>query len=283
MPFIVGVPRSGTTLLRMMLDAHPEMAVPPETGFFNALASVGQGDSGRRRFLDRALRSQAWADFHIDDSVFAAAVGTIEPFRAADALRTFYRLYADRCGKRRCGDKTPAYLDRMPLICALLPEARFVHIIRDGRDVALSWQKTWFAPSDDLAVLARLWQNGIRVARADAARVPAYLEVRFEALVEHTERELRRICAFVDLEFDAAMLRYHEHALERIADHEAIHDRHGRVIADKAARIRQKARLGTRPDRSRVGSWRTDMTPEDRSRVESAAGRLLAELGYLVR
>jgi len=85
MPIIVGAPRPGTTLLRFMLDTHPEMAIPPETGFLALFPH-------------------------------------------------FYQLYASRFAKPRWGDKTPSYCHHMQNIEEVLPEAHFIHIIRDGRD-----------------------------------------------------------------------------------------------------------------------------------------------------
>jgi hypothetical protein len=279
-PFVVGVPRSGTTLLRIMLDAHPDLAVPPETYFITASHALGRGDRARRRFLARVTSRPSWPDFHIDPQQLERALGELEPFTIAEGLRCFYGMYAARYGKSRFADKTPVYHDRMPLISALLPEARFVHIIRDGRDVALSWRKSWFAPSQNISVFARLWQHGVRTAREDSTRVPHYLEVRFEDLIEHTERELRRICAFLELPFADAMLRYYEGSSKRIEEHEARYDRHGALVIDKAGRQRRAARLTQPPDRSRVRGWRAEMTPSDRARFEEVAHRLLSELGY---
>ena len=262
----------------MMLDAHPDVRVPPETGFVTAALSVRAQRPAR--FLEALERSPGWADFHLDREVLAAALGEIDPFSMTEGLRCFYARYAALGGKSRFGDKTPQYLDRMPLISALLPEARFVHIIRDGRDVALSWQKTWFAPSQDLAVLAQLWEQAIRFGQTDATRLPHYMEIRFEALVEQPERELRRLCAFVELPFSDAMLRYHEGADRRIAELESRYGRDGARLIDKSGRQRRKARLRQPPDIERVGAWRVDMRREDQLRIEAVAGRLLSRLGY---
>ena len=88
----------------------------------------------------------------------------------------------------------------------MLPEAHVVHLIRDGRDVALSLRATWFAPAEDLAALARHWAEQIRSARRQVAGRDCYTEVRYEDLVAEPEETLRRICADLDLDFDPAML-----------------------------------------------------------------------------
>jgi hypothetical protein len=149
-PCIVGVPRSGTTLLRLMLDAHPQFAIPPETGFLPRAARLSPPLFLRTRLFDLLTHfprsAPNWADFHMDASEFQQALWQIRPFTVAEGVRAFYRLYAQHHRKTRSGDKTPLYALEMPAIRRLLPEARFIHVIRDGRDVALSLRKTWFTP-----------------------------------------------------------------------------------------------------------------------------------------
>ncbi|HKO60953.1 MAG TPA: sulfotransferase, partial [Pyrinomonadaceae bacterium] len=137
-PFIVGVPRSGTTLLRLMCDAHPDLSVPPEMGFMPAVARLhSEARPARSAFLRAVTGLPSWQDANIDRAEFEAAVSAVEPFHVSEAIRTFYRTYARRFGKSRWGDKTPAYCLHMRDIERILPEARFIHIIRDGRDVGL--------------------------------------------------------------------------------------------------------------------------------------------------
>lgn len=109
----------------------------------------------------------------------------------SDMLRAFYAAYAARHRKPRWGDKTPGYVLDMPLIAEILPEARFIHVIRDGRDVALSLLPLWFGPST-LEEAARWWEERVRAGRRDASSVQ-YIEVRYERLVLDTRTELRRI------------------------------------------------------------------------------------------
>ena len=115
---------------------------------------------------------------------FRAALQAIEPFTVADGLRAFYQLYAARFGKSRWGDKTPLYCMHVQSIAALLPEAHFVHIIRDGRDVALSLRPMWFAPGRDIETLAAHWRQCVTTGREQGSRCRHYLEVRYDQLVE---------------------------------------------------------------------------------------------------
>src|SRR6476659_10763175 len=100
MPIIVGAPRSGTTLLRLMLDAHSELAIPPETGFLTLGETLtGRGDKLRRNFFEAVvnypLPSPSWPDFEIPEETFREALNRISPFTIAEGYRTFYRLYAN--------------------------------------------------------------------------------------------------------------------------------------------------------------------------------------------
>ena len=141
MPVIVGAPRSGTTLLRLMLDAHPDLAIPPETGFFSALpAPDGRSECTADWFMDFITTfppsAPAWADFGVSADTLRECVEALHPLTLADGFRCFYRLYAERHSKPRWGDKTPTHALRIAAIARLLPEARITHVIRDGRDAA---------------------------------------------------------------------------------------------------------------------------------------------------
>ncbi len=120
-----------------MLDSHPALAIPPETGFLKLATELGGRDRNLRERFVRALTNYptevpCWPDFEIPEEAFRSALNAISPFSIADGYRTFYRLYAGRFGKPRWGDKTPLYCMNLPTIRKILPEARFVHIIRDG-------------------------------------------------------------------------------------------------------------------------------------------------------
>jgi hypothetical protein len=282
MPFVVGVPRSGTTLLRLMLDAHPDIAIPAETAFL--LAIVGRPPSAgplTALELHRLLTSlQSWPDVVLDARAYLDALTPLHPFSVSDGLRTFYRLYAARFEKSRGGDKTPTNLERMREIADILPEAHFVHVIRDGRDVALSLRDMWFAPGRDMTTLGRYWSERIRAARQAAEWGLRYLEIRYEALIAEPERTLRAVCAFVDLSYDPRMLRYHETARQRLDEVTTWRGPDGGVIVTKEQRLHNHRFTSLPPMAERVGRWRTELTGDETAEIEAVAGDLLAELGY---
>lgn len=279
-PFVVGMGRSGTTLLRLMLDAHSQLAIPAETHFIPFLLAEPPCDGAE--CLARLRATPTWEDFHLSGTDFAARLTALEPFDLAAAMRLFFAGYARTQNKPRWGDKTPPYVEQVAAIGALLPEARFVHILRDGRDVALSYRDKWFGPGDDLIAAARLWRDRILAARAQSATLAPgrYLELRFEDLIADPERALRRVCAFLELEFEPGMLDYHARAPHRLAEFRDRRDGEGRVTVPRARRLSIHANTTRPPDPAQSGKWRTGLTPEEIALFEREAGDLLTALGY---
>lgn len=279
--FIVGVPRSGTTLLRLMCDAHPELSIPPEMGFIPTVAGLrGRSDELRKAFLNAVTGMATWEDANIGRAPFEQALREIEPFTVAQGVRAFYRLYAARFGKPRYGDKTPFYCLHMDGIEKLLPEARFVHIIRDGRDVALSQRGLWFAPGERIEELAHQWHTWITTARRLGRRRRHYMEVRYEELVEDAPCVLRRVCDFAELPYDPQMERYYESAGERLDEVKTMYRSDGTPLITKAERIYNQRFTTQPPEVARIARWRNEMDAETRAGFARVAGDLLKELGY---
>jgi len=183
------------------------------------------------------------------------------------AIATVYAVYAEEQGKRRWGDKTPMYMQNLRLLEKLFPDALFVHLIRDGRDAALSFlelpaglvTETWMHPRTP-AEFACQWRTEVAAARRLGQRIGSrYLEVRYEELVGDVEGVLRRICDFAWLGYEPAMADYA-----------------GNV--DVSAKPHQQ-RLREPPTKG-VRDWRKQMSPADVSAFEHVAGDLLRKLGY---
>jgi hypothetical protein len=280
-PFIVGMGRSGTTLLRLMLDTHSLLSVPPETHFIMELLKRGRSAMDAEIFLDVLTSAKSWRDFELDAAELRRRVMALPEFSMREGLRSFYSYYAERQKKAFWGDKTPPYADVMCDIHRLLPEAFFIHLIRDGRDSALSHRGLWFEPGDDMALHARMWSTRIIEARRQAIRLEGrYLEVRFERLVTEPENVLKEICTATGFEYQDCMLRYHATARDRIAQIKTRYKEDGSVFVE-AERIHKIFELTSRPpDEKRIGCWRTGMTGEQQMIYESEAGHLLNGLGY---
>jgi hypothetical protein len=265
---LLGVSRSGTTLLRVVLDRSPGIAVPDESFFVPLLARRHGRTIDVERFLDDVARVPTIRDWGV--SVPEVAARLRPGMSVGEAIAAVYEACADAAGKPRWGDKTPMYMRHLSLLEKLFPDAQYVHLVRDGRDAALSFlqmpegtfTRTWAHPSTP-AQFACLWRKEVRDARTLGRRVGAsrYFEVRYEALVEDPEATVRAICAFAALPYEPAMLDY-------------------TGAVDVSAKPHQQ-RLLT-PPTSGVRSWRSDMSAEDVAAFESVAGDLLDELGYEV-
>lgn len=286
MPIIVGSPRSGTTLLRFMLDSHPSLAIPPETGFLTIGQELLETAPDRDWFFRSVTTfpegAPGWKDFGIDAQAFQARLAQIRTFCLTEGFRLFYRMYAERFGKSRWGDKTPLYGHHLQHIQQQIPEARFIHIIRDGRDASLSLRQCWFSPGNDMKVLADFWQNNIVKTREQATHVDHYMEVRYEDLLTDTEAVVRNICHFIELPFDDAMLRYAERTPARLDEHLGRFGADGSELVSQERRRLQQIKTTTPPDRSRAGVWKTDLTQWEIEAFEGVAGDLLSVLGYEV-
>ena len=244
---IGGEPRSGTTLLRVILDSHSAIACGPESHFFVDPKFQEFHEYFRNRWTRRA------ADFDYTPNDLD------DLFR--DFVRGFFETYAKRRGKRRWADKTPQSIWSLSYVWTLFPTARFVHMIRDGRDVACSVLAQNFGPKD-VEEAARRWVKSIECGvsrRGD----PRYAEVRYEDLVLHTEREVRRVLAFVGEPFEPAVLEHHKRA----------HDWAGNGPVET-----KRASKPVYADA--IGRWRRDLTDADQKRFAKIAGPTLRTLGY---
>ncbi len=285
-PFVVGLTRSGTTLLRMMLDAHPQLAIPPETHFVPDLIKAARAEEGADGMLLAVTGNRTWGDFGIDTEEMRERLSRVHSGDGAEAVRAFFEAYAKRQGKPRWGDKTPAYMLSVQRIGRTLPESRFIHLIRDGRDVALSQSARAINEQPPPAQQATRWAKRIRKSRDQASTLKGarYVEARYEDLVRDPEGTLRRICDFIDLPWDAAMLSYHERAAERLAEMAGELRADGSHATQEAGyRIDNHAPTTRPPDPSKLDKWKTEMPAEDVAAYESVAGDLLRELGYEVR
>lgn len=280
-PFVVGMNRSGTTLLRMMLDAHPELAIPPETHFVPDVIKACRRRGATPDVALAAMKShREWGDFEFSDEEMLERLRSRRRLDAGEAVRAFYEAYAERERKPRWGEKTPRYVGQMTRIQSALPEARFIHVVRDGRDVALSvLDRT--VRDITAADVAERWRRKIEKARAAAPRLRHYIEVRYEDLILDTEPTLRRIGDFIELPWHAAMLSYYDRSPERLAEMKRALPADGRSTElDVERRMATHAMTARPPDADRVSRWKRQMDHTEREAFERVAGTTLTDLGY---
>jgi sulfotransferase family protein len=275
--FIVGCPRSGTTLLQRIVDAHPQIAIPPhETHwiprFFEERRGVTDGGLVTEELIPVMLSEPRFNRMGVSREQLARLIEQGGPISYSTFVTKIFELYGQARGKPLVGDKTPAYVRRIGTLHALWPNARFVHLIRDGRDVCLSfmsWSKaekimgsfsTWKA--DPISTAALKWEVCVQCGRqAGRALGPElYHEMRYEYLVARPEKECSILCGFLGIPYDDAILRFHEGRTRPASGRDAKH--------------------AWLPITSGLRDWRTEMAAEDVGRFEAVAGGLLDELGY---
>jgi hypothetical protein len=264
--FIVGHPRSGTTLLRFMLSSHPRLYVPDETGFLPFLATDPQVDLDRTAVASLLRRigklNRFWDGLVNDEAAFYAGLSRPALPIILDAL---YRRQIPP-GTARWGDKSPLYVQYIPQIKAIFPRAQFIHVIRDGRDAALSARAKWgrSKPYMDISYLLHNWVRNVQSGQSagDQLGPDRYYEVRYETLINNPEGTLQALCVFLGETYDPAMLDYRQEA-----------QRAGGGID---AHVEPQAVLQS----SSICRWQREMTRFERRLSQSVAGPLLAELGY---
>lgn len=267
--FVVGSPRSGTTLLGLMLHAHPRIAIPPENRFVlpvyfgrEKFGDLSQPDN-RRLVAEEIVHSRQFNDLGLDpDDVTDRIVGSSETI--GSAIGVVLRAYADRFGKVRWGDKRPMYRKYIWVVRRLFPDAQFVHIVRDGRDCVAS-MASLAVYRDDFATRLRAWMEAMENAEKARRELPpdSFYELRYERLVTDPEEQLKLLCEFLGEPFDDAMLSPQEVSHEVVPERKGHHD---------------KTRQEVSP--SSIGSFTERLEPWQLQLGEAVMGDRLREYGY---
>ena len=273
--FVVGCPRSGTTLLQRILTHHPLLEVVNDSHF------IPRALKGERDELDHTMpltaelaeRAITYHRFHrlgIDEAVARSLIHQASTY--SQFVGMLYGQVAQQAGKPFAGEKTPDYVRSLPLLHRLFPDARILHIIRDGREVALSL-RDWATPTkgpgkiamwDDnrLAVAAMWWEWQVRAAlEARATLAPStYHEIRYDDLVTDTDAAMRTATTFLGLPFEQAMLDDH--------------------VGRQRPKEGRSAKGAWLPPTSGLRDWRTQYTDDELALVDLLIGDVLAELGF---
>jgi hypothetical protein len=269
--FIVGCPRSGTTLLQLMLHSHRRIAIPAETRFvlpaYWRRRDFGDlNDAQNRRILAKWIvgrKGSRFADLGLDPQAVATEIAAGPP-TLGSAVEIVFRAYARRFGKPRWGDKRPGYLVHLDVLLRMWPNAQFVHLIRDGRDCVASLQEMpWYRPDIYHAICT--WREAIDYGRRYARRLGpgSFYQLQYERLVADPAGELAKLCGFLGEDYDAAMAAPQDIAERTVPAWKKWH-------TDTRAAIRS----------SRVGSWTHRLQPWEIGLAEAALGSRLTDIGY---
>jgi len=260
-----------------MLDSHPDLAIPDEVIFMPDLVRAAMRGAGTEELVRVVTSHYSWSSFGVDAGEVRARAKSASGAPLPATLRAFYDCYAMRFSKKRGGDKTIVNTQYAALLAAALPEARFVHLVRDGRDVAVSMRGLWFG-MDNLADAASYWATTILNLRAtlDSTRC---LELRYEDLVAAPETTLRKVCEFIELPWNPRMLEYHERAAARLAESPDGIAWDGKRIPAESVKDAH-ALTKQPPTKERIGAWKDTLTVQEAGQFGLIAGPLLTELGY---
>ncbi len=266
--FIVGAQRSGTTLLRLILNAHPELAIPAEARFLSPhlnrrMAAEGLQGQELARLVDYLRADLEFRAWDIDHTQVLAELGAATCVRLADLFEALHGSYAASRGKRIWGDKS-LFFREVALLHDVFPGARFVHIVRDGRAVFDSWRR-FDSTKDNAAAVGLDWSIKTAWVERAFARLPAGLRttVRYEDLVAEPARQVEALCRFLQLEFVPDMLDYHE-------------------TADRFVGSRHSDLIFQPVDQENAERWRQRLTQSERRAFETVARRQLRLYGYEV-
>jgi hypothetical protein len=279
--FIIGNPRSGTTLLRLMLTCHPRVCVPPECGF-----AVWLYDKYRdwrpeqvEDFARDVLACYKIETWHWDTAGLAPFLRSNAPQTYARAAELVYLWYA-RCQGRedvRWGDKNNFHLSHIETLREIFPLSAFVHIVRDPRSIACSYRRLGeaqlaspYAPKlpANLEDAALHWRTNVRTISAafDRLKWQGVHQIRFEDLVATPRATLECLCEFLGERFETGMLDYHA----RNRDHEL----------EPVAFDSWKSKTRLPPMAEEAGRYQTELTAVERRQVESLVTPELQQFGY---
>jgi hypothetical protein len=265
--FIVGRGRSGTTLLVQLLDAHPAVAMAPE-----ALFVVSLFRRYRRARWDHRTVARFCRDLWHEDRLrrWRLSAAALEQQLRASPNRTYAgmcaQVYAANAAARhkgaaaRLGDKNPHHALYLPILMALYPRARFIHLVRDYRDTIVSYRSVPFDAAS-VPALAERWRLYNEAVLAASARAPdRFLRVQYESLIGEPEACLRPICAFLEVEWTPSVLT------EWTIPYWGLVDWH--------------QKLAEPIDPAYAGRWRTALAPREVAVADAICQPLGAELGY---
>jgi len=286
--FVLGNPRSGTTLLRLMLTCHPHITIPPECGFalwleprWGDWTPERTRDRGEVfRFVEDVLASRKFETWHVTGPELLEAIDRDAPDSYADLVRSVYGAYLLHVGRgdSRWGDKNNWYIHQVADIRALFPDSVLVHLVRDGRDVACSYLElaqqrieSVYAPRlpHALDAIAQEWVDNVSGLRsafaADGWR--NVIELRYEDLVADPTGTLTRVLRGVGEDFHPDVLDY---AARNVSQE-----------LEPREFLQWKARTVSAPDATLVGRYRRELDATQIALLTSRMGPLLEQYGYV--
>jgi len=223
--FIIGAQRSGTTLLRLILNSHSKIAIPEEGTFLMPLLKdkyinyTFKGNELNKliKYISLNPQFELWNKNFTD---FFKEVKHKGKITLKEFISNLYNFYAKKEGKKYWGDKTPSFFRKIDVINKLFPEAKFIHIVRDGRDVFNSWRK--MNPTKGNApVIALDWKYKLKTIENSFQKIPIdrTLTIRYEDLLDNPKKTVANVCDFLEIHFEDGMLEFYKVSNKYIGKH----------------------------------------------------------------
>jgi len=266
--FILGSARSGTSLLSRIVGSHPNIGVPFESHLYNLfypwLKYYGdlEIEKNRAHLINDILQTDVMDDWDPKPS-FDDITSLLEKNDFHGIVDALLNAWVKKCGKKRWGEKTPWHMYFWREILEGFPDAKFIYIVRDGRDASLSWRQARFGPKH-IYHLAKRWKHFLDEFGEfkKVVRKENLYELRYEDLLDHPEKIARDICSFVGEDYSDKMLSFHESASPYPTD------------------INNDKNLSKPLMQSNKEKWRTKMTLQELRIFEAIAGKELEDFGY---
>jgi len=282
--FIIGNPRSGTSLFRLLLTSHSDIHIPPESGFmiwWQRVYNDWNWDADNQKldaFLDDLFNAKKFEFWELDREPLSRTIKANKPDNYAALSRLIYEHHSEKAGKKNAliGDKNNFHLNHIAELDALYPDAKFVHIIRDGRDVATSYMDMSKIDStsdyrprlpSSAADIGQEWRKNIESVRSGFSKLPSErtLEIRYEDLVLETEKTLTGVCEFLGQTYEPAMLDFYMKNQARKLEPDEF--------------MAWKARTRGQIDSSAIGKWK-NLPQDDIGIFEKICGDILTTYNY---
>lgn len=265
--FIVGAQRSGTTLLRLLLNSHSKIAIPEESSFLFPYLTPRLMQ--KREPLSSEFKS-IFFKYILGDSQFKKWKMNVDPtlllleknVSLRHLIGFLYYQFALQNGKTICGDKNPKFIRKLGLIADAYPKSKFIHLVRDGRDTYLSFKKKGHPSADSIAVAALEWKTKNNLCRKLLdEHAERSLCLRYEDLLQAPEDTLQEVCTFLSVDYEAGMLDFWKSADQFI---------------DK-----QHSELIFKPiEPKNIGKWKESFTRQEASAYTLIAGKTLQTYNY---
>ncbi len=285
--FVIGNPRSGTTLLRLILNNHEEICIPPECGFIQwwhqkyADWQVTDNDDKLEEFVKDILSSKKMETWGLDKSELFTFLKTKKAKSYAEITAMVCEFFAQSKGRKssRWGDKNNYYINHLPLIHEIYPEAIFIFIIRDGRDVACSYRKIKDSGSKatyvpklpyEIEAIAEEWsQNNLGAISFFEKNTTKdrFIFTRYEDLLNAPEEESKRLCSFLGLPFSEKMLKYYEDNQKKSVEPKEFLDWKQKTLSPI--------------DQKNMGKYKNLLSPDEILKFQTISGKLMKRFNYV--